>query len=303
MHATNPNQKETARRGLAVYFILLTLGSAYVERKILSTGEGIEKTPALIFALMYVPAVASLVARLLLREGFTDVSFLLGGQEGRRALLLSWFYPALVGLFAYGVAWAAGFAEFQSPLPPSSHLYVNSWALNLAASFLLMSTLGTVLSGLSAFGEELGWRGYMLTRLIAAGVPKPVLASGLIWSVWHVPLILSGQYAAGSRPQLSAILFMIGVVATGYLAAYVRLRSGSVWPPVMLHAAWNAIIQGTFDRATVGTPLAVGESGLLTTLVSVILVLVITRGAWKLYRRPLESMALPSGRPASLQSV
>src|SRR5262249_3128525 len=132
---------------------------------------------------------------------------------------------------------------------------------NFLVSALFTSTVGTVVSCVSAFGEELGWRGYMLTRLIDAGVPKPVLASGLIWAVWHVPLILSGQYAAGSQPVVSAFVFVIGVVADGYLAAYLRLRSGSIWPAVVLHGAWNAVIQGTFDRATAGESYAVGESG------------------------------------------
>jgi hypothetical protein len=99
------------------------------------------------------------------------------------------------------------------------------------------------------------------------------------------------------------MIFVIGVVADGYLAAYLRLRSGSLWPAVMLHASRNVIIQGTFDRATVGTPVAVGESGFLTVIVSVIFFLVTTRGIWKLHRRPSEPLELPSGRPASLISV
>ena len=161
----------------------------------------------------------------------------------------------------------------------------------------------TALSCLSAFGEEVGWRGYMLTRLITAEVPKPVFISGLVWGFWHLPLILSGQYAAGSRPWLSAILFVIGVVAAAYLIAYLRLQSGSVWPAVIMHGAWNAIIQGTFDRATAGTPPAVGESGWLTIIVSIVVVLLVTRGASTLQRRPTERLALPSGRPASVLTV
>jgi len=60
------------------------------------------------------------------------------------------------------------------------------------------------------------------------------------------------------------------VGTSAYLAAYLRLQSGSVWPAVVMHAAWNSIVQGPFDRATVGTPLAVGESGWMTASVSVI---------------------------------
>jgi hypothetical protein len=83
------------------------------------------------------------------------------------------------------------------------------------------------------------------------------------------------------------------VIALGYLAAYVRLQSGSVWPAVVLHGAWNAIIQGTFDRATVGSALAVGESGWLTTIASVVFVFLMTRGVWTLRRSPDETLAAP----------
>ncbi|HLH32975.1 MAG TPA: CPBP family intramembrane glutamic endopeptidase, partial [Terriglobia bacterium] len=194
-------------------------------------------------------------------------------------------------------------AKFQPPLPQESHLYTTSAAANLLTSFLLNATLGTVVSCLYAFGEEVGWRGYMLTRLIMAGVPKPVLVSGLIWGLWHVPVILSGQYASGSQPKLSAMLFVIGTVADAYLAAYVRLRSGSVWPAVMYHGAWNAIIQGTFDRASVGTSTVIGESGWLTATVAITVVLLVTRGTWTLQRRPEQPMILPSGRRPSILTM
>src|SRR5262249_595244 len=160
-------------------------------------------------ALMYTPAAASIVPRVVFREGFEDVSFHFGGREGARALLLAWIYPIILGFLAYGTAWATGLAKFQPPLPAQSHLYSVSRAGNLLTSLALTATVGTVLSCVSAFGEELGWRGYMLTRLIVAGVPKPVLVSGLIWALWHVPLILSGQYAAGTHPGISALLFVI----------------------------------------------------------------------------------------------
>lgn len=214
-------------------------------------------------------------------------------------MFVAWVYPIFVGLVAYGVAWATHLAQFQAPLSPRSHLYVNSVKLNLLASLLASATLGTVLSCLTAFGEEVGWRGYMPTRLVTAGVPKPVLISGLIWALWHVPLILSGQYGAGSRPRLSATLFVIGVIADGYLAAFLRLQWGSVWPAVVMHGAWNAVIQGTFDRATIGTPLSVGESGWLTVIVSITLILAVTRGIWTLQRSPGERLIMSSSRPPS----
>ena len=81
--------------------------------------------------------------------------------------------------------------------------------INLAVT----TTIVTVYSIRTAAGEEIGWRGYMLTRLIDAGVPKPVLLSGVIWGLWHVPLILGGVYLAGPPPVVSAALWLVTATA------------------------------------------------------------------------------------------
>jgi membrane protease YdiL (CAAX protease family) len=176
---------------------------------------------------------------------------------------------------------------------------VDSAGQNLLASLSVNATLGAALSCLAAFGEEVGWRGYMLTRLVAAGVLKPVFVSGFRWTLWHVPLVLSGQYAAGSCQRLSATLFVNGVIEDSYLAAFLRLPWGSVWPAVVMHGTWNAVIQGTFDRATVGTPLSVGEAGWLTLIVSMSFIFTVTRSVWTLRRSPEVALVMPSGSPPS----
>jgi membrane protease YdiL (CAAX protease family) len=292
---TTPAERKTqARRGLAIYFSVVIVVSAFLEWKILQTGEFIGKHRWLILMLMYTPTLASVIARAALGEGIRDISFRLGGREGGKALLLAWLFPLWVGLVAYSAAWALGLAQFHAPLPLEAKLYHANAIVNFLAALGLMLTLGSLFSCISAAGEEFGWRGYMLTRLIDAGVPKPLFLSGLIWGLWHTPLILSGQYASGAHPALSALLFVADVIAAGYLAAYVRLRSGSVWPAVLFHGAWNAIIQGAFDRATVDTPLAVGESGYITAAASLLTVAWILRKKWTMFRRPGEPVDAPA---------
>jgi hypothetical protein len=80
--------------------------------------------PLWIIALMWSPAAASVVARLVLREGFADVSFRFGGRRTSKALLLALVFPIIIGLVVYGVAWATGLAQFD-PQP-----------LGLVASFV-----------------------------------------------------------------------------------------------------------------------------------------------------------------------
>jgi membrane protease YdiL (CAAX protease family) len=241
---------------------------------------------------MWTPALASLIARLALRQGFADVSFGLRGGQVRRMLMLAWFYPLVVGFVAYGIAWTTGLDEFTAPTMAKVGLEHAGPLVKLAVSVGINLTLGTVVSGIGAAGEEIGWRGYMLTRLIDAGVPRPILVSGLIWAGWHLPLIVSGQYAAGPRPALSALLFAMSVTAAAYVAARVRLESGSLWPAVLLHASWNSLIQGTFDRFTRGGDAAhtstiwTGESGIVVVAIDVLLALALVVRPWPVRRSP-----------------
>jgi CAAX protease family protein len=278
-----------ARRGLAIYFSVLIPGSALLEWLLLRTGDPIEKHHGLVFALMWIPALASLVARILLREGIRDVSFRFGGVQGAKAILVAWIYPLAVAGPAYGLAWAAGLANFSPPLLEPFNLQLapplTRFGILLALSFSFATVFGT----LFAAGEEIGWRGYMLTRLIDAQIPRPVLASGLIWGIWHTPLILSGQYASGPNPALSALLFLLNITVFAYLAARLRLESGSVWPTTLAHAAWNAIIQDVFDASTQGKSVWVGESGILVVLVNLVVVAMLVRGSWTVKREPGET--------------
>jgi hypothetical protein len=110
------------------------------------------------------------------------------------------------------------------------------------------------------------------SKLIDAGVPRPVLVSGLIWGLWHVPLILGGAYLVGPPPVL--------------VFARLRLQTGSVWPAVALHTAWNAVIQAAFDSASTGplTTLWVGESGVLVALTMVVAAAGFSYGRWTIRR-------------------
>ena len=143
-------------------------------------------------------------------------------------------------------------------------------------------------SGISAFGEELGWRGYLVPRLVEAGVQQPGLISALIWSFWHVPLILWGGYAVGPSPVLSALLFIVAITPVGLLLARWRMASGSVWPAVIAHASWNIVIQGVFDYSSTGekSALWIGESGILTVIVLWAVFFVTRDQAWAGTRIP-----------------
>ena len=262
-----------ARKGLLVYFSLLVACSAVIEWLLIRTGDPIRNQIALVSLLMWTPGIASIIARIALREGFHDVSFRFGGQTIVRPVVIGWLFPLIVGIFAYGVAWSSGIVTLTVQTAPGLPT-VDNPALSFLVLALVRLSIGVVMAAFAAAGEEIGWRGYMLTRLIQARVPFPLLVSGLIWGLWHTPLILTGQYVSGSHPLLSAVLFLVTIVAVGFLFARLRLESGSVWPCILGHAAWNSTIQGLFDFSSTGSSreLWIGESGILVVVVTVVLV-------------------------------
>ena len=86
------------------------------------------------------------------------------------------------------------------------------------------------------------------------GFSRAALVSGIIWLVWHLPLVLLADYNNGMTPiGYAVVCFGIMVIGISFPFAWLRLKSGSLWPAVILHAAHNALIQGLFDPMTQNT--------------------------------------------------
>jgi membrane protease YdiL (CAAX protease family) len=187
-----PVPRRKARRGLAIYFAVLIPLSAIVTTLAIAQGE------AWMYAAMPIPALASIVARRALHEGFADVGWRLRDDRVRRFVALGIALPVVICAVAYGTAWITGLTTFR-PDGADADATTATRLLVFAISGALMVSINTLLLVPLALGEELGWRGYMLTRLIDAGVPRPLLTSGLVWSAWHAPLVLGGVYYAGQH--------------------------------------------------------------------------------------------------------
>ena len=252
-------------------------------------GAIITLNPLWILPRMFAPAVA----RLVLREGFAHVSFRFGGRLTWKYIGLALLFPIIIALFAYGTAWVTGLAQFD---PQPSAGVGAQLASDIASSpllvFVTMLALSTLLwpfpQTFFAAGEEICWRGYMLTRLIDAGVPRPILVSGVIWGLWHMPIVFNPGNASSPSPALSAVALMGTVVLSGFVYARMRLKTGSIWPAIVLHGAWNSIFQTAFVPATTGAGAVwwVGESGILTLIALVVAAIIFSHGHWTIHKVP-----------------
>jgi membrane protease YdiL (CAAX protease family) len=280
------NTVQRARRGLAIFSTVLLL--IFIPLEWFTIRDGLSTITGL--GLVASPCIASIVARIAMGDGFGDVSFRLGRGNGR-ALLIAWLYPVLVGLVSYGIAWMSGLAEL-SPLAEGTSMGLTipgkTPAVKLFFAAAASLSIGPLVYALPAIGEEMGWRGYLLMRLIDAKVPRPVLVSGIVWGAWHAPLVLAGQYLQSPAPVLATGIFMVTILALSYLTAWLRLQTGSVWPPVVLHASWNAVILEFFAPSTTGATAVywVGEAGGLMAGCAILATAVFVGRRWQVRRSP-----------------
>ena len=102
----------------------------------------------------------------------------------------------------------------------------------------LLLVLATILSTISQAGEEVGWRGYLLPRLMErAGLVVASLVVGAIWAAWHLPLFFAP--GADTNGQ-SFILYLLQATAYSVMIAWLYWRSGgSLLLPMLMHAAFN----------------------------------------------------------------
>jgi membrane protease YdiL (CAAX protease family) len=103
------------------------------------------------------------------------------------------------------------------------------------------------------FGEEFGWRGYLLPRLMPLGQNWAILVSGVIWACWHLPLNL--LYGANGGLQ-GFPFWLVWTIGLGAVLGWLRLRSQSVWPAAIMHSQVDTIprLEGVLLAPTAADP-------------------------------------------------
>jgi len=237
---------------------------------------------AMVMGMMWMPGMVSLLCRMVFAEGFGDVGWRVG-----RARYWAWAYlvPMVVCALAYSTALLLG------KVAPASAEVLRTpvefvWVFTISPPFpevgvaglvfqrfvLVALPTGMITSFFLAFGEELGWRGYMLTRILRTGWPFPLLVSGLIWGLFHFPFILLTNY--GYHGPLTLVGYTTLTVLFGVFISWLRLKSGSVWVATMAHTSFNVFVQGVGMLCFIGEDswLWVGDYGILILVPYAVLV-------------------------------
>jgi membrane protease YdiL (CAAX protease family) len=134
-----------------------------------------------------------------------------------------------------------------------------------------------------AFGEEYGWRGYLQGELIKMGRVRGILLVGVIWGLWHAPIIAMGHNYPG-YPVLGILLMTLYTIALGFLLGYAVLKSGSVWLAAFLHGLNNQaaafLIAAVFRPDDPVFSFGLGLYGLIVWAIVVAGLLLLDRKTW-----------------------
>ncbi len=257
-------------------FLAIAYGIAWLTGLVIYLTGGLVNSPklgpggalTLAFVLLAVPymgapAVAHILTRLLTGEGWKDLKLWPKFRRGWRFWLAAWFLPGLATIFGAAVFFLlfsryfdGGLVTLQKSLPSSpAFSRVDPW-LFVALEVIGGMLISPIVNALATFGEEFGWRAYLLPKLLPLGWRKATLLIGLIWGVWHWPVIFMGYeygFSYPGYPWVGPLLFIWITFGFGTFLAWAALRAGSVWPAVIGHAAVNGIA-AVAALVTIGTP-------------------------------------------------
>lgn len=139
---------------------------------------------------------------------------------------------------------------------------LSTFPINPIWLFLIQGMFaGGTIGAIAAFGEELGWRGFLLKEFKEMTFFKATIIIGFIWGIWHAPLILMG-WNYPQHPQIGVFMMTIFCILLTPLYLYITIKSKSVIAAAIMHGAMNGTYVISFMLTDGGNDLTIGMTGL-----------------------------------------
>lgn len=138
---------------------------------------------------------------------------------------------------------------------------------------------GVTINAVFAFGEEVGWRGYLVEIFKGQGFIRTSVITGAIWGLWHAPLILNGHNYP-QHPVIGVFMMVLMCILLTPILLYFRKKSGSVIVAAIMHGTFNGVVGLSnifvlpFNDLLVGAP---GLAGMIVLLLTDILIFLYDR--------------------------
>lgn len=241
-------------------FIAFAFGIAWLAALVIQLTGGLAGSPYTLLLItigyMGAPALAHILTRLVTREGWQDLYLRPNFRRGWPYWLVSWVAPVLF-TFAGMAVFFAFFPQYYDPSLSTLRTMIensaagtgqavpemNLW-LVVVSQTITAVLIAPVLNAIPILGEEFGWRAYLQPKLLPLGGRKTMVWMGIIWGLWHAPIIAMGHNYGleyPGAPWLGILAMTWFTFVFGTFIGWATLRAGSVWPAVIGHGAVNGI--------------------------------------------------------------
>lgn len=241
---------------ITTFYTLTLCFSGVFDAFILHTGRLETGSFLCVTGAMWSPGLAAFSTKAIFGESIRNLPWKWGTT---RYLWLGYLLPIAYALPVYLIVWLSGLGGFAGEAFAKRAAEQFGWSdvpiwLTFIFILVLIATLGLVDNLSRALGEEIGWRGFLVPELAkVVGFRSVGIISGLMWAVFHFPVLLFADYNAGTPAWYGLTCFTLMVVAVGFILAWLTLRSCSLWPAAILHASHNLFIQSILTPLTQDT--------------------------------------------------
>lgn len=276
----------------AISFSIAVCLFSWVMFALVHWGFGIGKetpTGLVVFETIYMffPMITALVLQKIDKEKFNHTGLV--NFKFNWAWLVAWLLPVVMVLLCIlvnglmpGVSLQYNAEQVinQYQVPEEQQELVREQMMRLPAWLMVISTLfsgllmGASINALFAFGEEYGWRNYLVNALRERKFWPAALFIGVVWGIWHFPLILMGHNYP-NEPYWGVLLMVVFCVLAGVIELYFVLKTKSMIVAAVMHGTINAVAGMTIYFTLGGNDFLNGMTGLAGFIVMVVTIICI----------------------------
>lgn len=253
------------------------------------SGIRLNTVPALIMsiAFMFMPLISAIIVTRIHRENIAAnlmISFRIN-----KWFFVAWLLPIVLVLVSFllsllfpNVDYSPEMAGFFKRLEPITTPDKIEEMKNSMEKIPIHPVAMTIISGLvagitvnaiAAFGEESGWRGFLLKQFHRLSFVQASLATGFIWGLWHAPLIIQGHNYP-QHPVFGVFMMIIWCTLATPLFIYIAIKAKSTIAAAIFHGTINAVAGAPLMVLEGGNDLTIGLTGVAGFLSMIILILV-----------------------------
>lgn len=225
---------------------------------------------------MFIPLICTLLVEKLIYKESIKRNLLISFKINKW-FIIAWIITPIIAFGTLGVSllfpdvsfspeMTGMFKRFENVLTPEQIQEMKKSMETLPIHPIWLSIIqgliaGVTINAIAAFGEEIGWRGFLLRSFQEMKFFKASIIIGFIWGFWHSPLILMGHNYP-QHPKIGVLMMILWCILITPLFLYITMKSKSVIASAIMHGTLNATAGIAIMVIDGGNDLNTGITGL-----------------------------------------